>query len=88
MSRPCNHHSPRRRTSFCLLYASQAKENTTQDLENGSAWAHLAVDPGEIKLAISSERREIRWSVRGAKCTNAANAVSRISQSRSQIATN
>jgi hypothetical protein len=47
---------------FDLRDASQAEENTRQDLKERSAWAHVTSRPGEIKLATSSDRREIRWS--------------------------
>ena len=47
---------------FGLRDASQAEENTRQDLKERSAWAHVTSRPGEIKLATSSDRREIRWS--------------------------
>jgi hypothetical protein len=79
VSWPCHNPAARRRMLFGLRDASQAEENTRQDLRERPAWAHVASRPGEIKLAVSSDGREIRWSVRGAKCTNAAEAVSRIS---------
>ena len=62
MSWPCPNHAARRRMVFGLRDATQAEENTRQNLKERSAWAHVTSRPGEIKLATSSDRREIRWS--------------------------